>query len=75
MIALILARYGLHIGAALGIVVAFLAWDASRVHKGVMKERVRVENEGKKVDARAQDARRSIAVQPPSRVLDKYYRD
>jgi hypothetical protein len=74
MITLILARYGLHIGAAAGIIVAFLAWDASRVHKGVQKERARVERQGAKTDAKAQEARRAATAQHDKR-LQQYYRD
>lgn len=74
MIALILARYGLHIGIAAALIVGYAAWDASRVQKGVQKERARVERQGSKTHAKAQDARRAAAAKPAS-VLDRYYRD
>lgn len=74
MIALILARYGLHIGLAAAVIVGYVAWDASRVNKGVQKERARVERTGNKIDAKAQDARRAAAAQP-GRVLERHYRD
>ena len=41
---------------------------------GVKQERARVENVGKKVDAKAQKARAAAAIQPDG-VLRKYYRD
>jgi len=54
--------------------VAFFAWDASRVNKGVQKERARVERQGNKIDAKAQDARRAATSQPDKRV-QQYFRD
>ena len=33
----ILARFGVHIGIAVGVIVAFFAWDSSRVNKGRQK--------------------------------------
>lgn len=74
MITILLARYGLHIGLVAGGLVAFFAWDASRVHKGVQKERARVERQGQRTDAKAQDARRAAAAQPDKRV-QQYFRD
>ena len=74
MITALLARYGLHIGIVAGLLVAFLAWDASRVNKGVQKERARVERQGNKIDAKAQDARRAATTQPDKRV-QQYFRD
>jgi len=74
MITVLLARYGLHIGIVAGGLVAFFAWDASRVHKGVQNERARVERQGNKIDAKAQDARRAATAQPDKRV-QQYFRD
>ena len=74
MIALILARYGLHIGLAAALIVGWAAWDASRVNKGVQKERARVERQGNKTDAKAQEARRAATAQHDKR-LQQYYRD
>jgi len=74
MITLILAKYGLHIGVVAGVLVAFFAWDASRVQKGVQKERARVERQGSKIDAKAQEARRAATAQPDKR-LQQYFRD
>lgn len=74
MIAVLLARYGIHIGIVAGLLVMFFAWDASRVNKGVRKERARVEREGNKIDAKAQDARRAATAQPNKRV-QQYFRD
>lgn len=74
MIALILARYGFHIGIAAALIVGYTAWDASRVQKGVQKERARVERQGQKTDAKAQEARRAATAKPAS-VLERFYRD
>jgi hypothetical protein len=71
----ILARYGLHIGLAIGCLVAFLAWDSSRVNKGRQIERAAIEKRGeinaKKADAARRDAERI----PVQRLCDKYARD
>jgi len=42
-IAPIIARFGLHIGVVLGVGVAFLTWDHSRVQKGRTLERAKIE--------------------------------
>lgn len=39
----LLARFGVHIAVAVGFVVAFFAWDSSRVQKGKQLERARIE--------------------------------
>lgn len=39
----IIARFGLHIGVVLGVGVAFLTWDHSRVNKGRALERAKIE--------------------------------
>ena len=39
----LLARYGLHIGISVGFIVAFFAWDSSRVNKGRALERAKIE--------------------------------
>jgi len=70
----ILARYGLHIAAVVGCVVAYFAWARHIEHKGVIKERVRVETKGKEIDAKARDARRA-AERAPHDSLRKYLRD
>ncbi len=74
MIAMILARYGFHLGVAAAVIVGYVAWDATRVQKGVQKERARVERQGAKIDARAQEARRAATAKPGG-VLERYYRD
>lgn len=43
--------------------------------EGQKNERARVENEGKKIDAKARAAKRVVADTPASRVLDPWYRD
>lgn len=63
---------GLTIIACLG---ALRAWDVHRLEaRGVVKEQVRVEKQGMKIDATAQDARRR-AEQRPADSLRSYYRD
>ena len=59
---------GFALVAALG---AVRMWDVSRI---VEKERVRVERQGAKTDAKAQSARRA-AEQRPADSLRGYYRD
>ena len=51
------------------------AFYASAVQKGVQKERVRVEIQAKKTDAKATKARAAVASKPASSVLDGQYRD
>lgn len=60
------------IGATAGL--ACWAWVASIKTKAVQGERVRVEEVGKKIDAKAQTARKR-AVTDADRVLPRYYRD
>ena len=43
LLAPLLARFGVHIAVAVGFVVAFFAWDSSRVQKGRTLERARIE--------------------------------
>lgn len=74
LLAKLLARYGLYLALTAGIGVAALAWDRSRVNKGVEKERVRVETTGRKIDAKAATARRAAESQPHDS-LRGYYRD
>lgn len=50
------------------------AWIASIKSGAVQKERARVETVGKKIDAKAQVARRR-AVTDADRMLERYYRD
>ncbi len=65
-----------------GIVVALIglrAWDVSNQRKvGAVREQVRVETVGKKIDAKAQQKRERVQNAPPSEVdaaLRKYCRD
>lgn len=65
-----------------GIVAVLLglrAWDVSHQRKvGAVREQVRVETVGKKIDGRAQQKRERVQNAPPSEVdaaLRKYCRD
>lgn len=71
MIAAILARYGLHIGICAAVIVGYATWDASRVQKGVQKERQRVQVVGEKIEKKAHAARSGVA----AKTIEKYYRD
>jgi hypothetical protein len=69
-----LADYGIRLALIFGIAASALAWDRSRINKGVKQEQSRVEAEGKKVDAKAAVARRAAEREPDKRLRD-YYRD
>lgn len=69
-----LLRYGGHVAAVVAILVTYGAWGRAKIEKGVEKERVRVEIQGNKTDAKARSARRA-AEQRPAGVLERYYRD
>lgn len=75
MIEIFLARFGLHIAAVLGVVVAFATWDHSRVNKGRALERAAVEQRGEINAQKADAARRSVDKLPADRLRDKYCRD
>ena len=63
---------GLALLAALG---ALRAWDVGHQRSvGIQTERARVENTGKQIDAKAQDARRA-AERRPDDSLRGFYRD
>lgn len=66
-----IARLGL---IAAGALAAWGAWLWQHDSKVIRKEQVRVEEQGKKVDAKAQTARKRAATDA-DRVLPKYYRD
>lgn len=70
----LLARWGYHIGVSAGVLVAFFAWNTKMVHKGVEKERARVEVVGKKTNVEAQAARKKAEANPDA-ALKPYYRD
>jgi hypothetical protein len=74
MIASIIARFGLHLAIGAGVLVTYFAWQKRIEVKAVQAERVRVETEGKKVDAKAREARRA-AESKPHDSLRQYYRD
>ena len=69
-----LADYGIRLALIFGIAATALAWDRSRINKGVKQEQSRVEAEGKKTDAKATFARRAAEREPDKRLRD-YYRD
>lgn len=71
---LLLAKFGVYIAIGAGVLVAYFTWHKTVEHKGVVKERVRVEQVGKKIDAKAQAARRD-AERKPHDSLRQYYRD
>lgn len=74
----LLAKFGIHIAIAAGVLVAYFTWHKTVEHKGVVKERVRVEQVGKKIDAAAQKKRERVERAAPSEVdaaLRKYCRD
>ena len=70
----ILARFGIHIGIAVGVIVAFFAWDSSRVNKGRQLERAAVEQRGEANARKADAARRAVERVPADRLCDKYSR-
>lgn len=70
----LIARYGLHLAIGAGALVMYAAWHHRVETKAVEQERVRVETEGKKVDAKAREARRA-AESKPHDSLRQYYRD
>jgi hypothetical protein len=70
-----LGRYAGMIAAAL---LAMAGWSAWMTHRGVQKERSRVERIGKKIDAQAEAARKKVAAKAPSEIqrdLARYCRD
>ena len=75
LLAPILARYGLHIGIAVGVLVAFFAWDSSRVQKGRKIERDAIEKRGAINADKAEKARTSVDRIPAAKLKDGYFRD
>ena len=71
----ILARFGVHIGIAVGVIVAFFAWDSSRVNKGRQIERTAIEKRGAINADKAEKARTSVDRIPADRLRDKHFRD
>lgn len=71
----ILARFGVHIAVAVGCLVAFFAWDTSRVNKGRQLERAAVEQRGEANARKADAARRAVERVPADRLKDRYVRD
>jgi hypothetical protein len=71
----ILARYGLQIGIAIGCLVAFFAWDSSRVNKGRQIERAALEKRGEINATKAEKARSTVERLPADRLRDRHFRD
>ncbi len=67
-----LSRTFLSIAAALA---AMAVWSGMMVQRGVVKEQARVESVGKKIDARAKQARKAVEKKKPDEIradLKKY---
>lgn len=71
----IIAKFGVRIFMGLGVLVAFLAWDNSRVEKGRAQERQAVEKRGETNAKKADAARRAAERLPADRLRDKWCRD
>ena len=71
----IIARFGVRIAMGLGVLVAFLAWDNSRIEKGRAQERQAVEKRGEINARKAESARRSVDRIPDERLRDRFFRD
>lgn len=71
----IIARFGVKIAMGLGIVVAFFAWDSSRVEKGRSQERAAITERSAKNARKAETARRDADKLPSGRVFDRHCRD
>lgn len=70
-----LARYALALAAGLA---AMAAWSGMMVQRGVVKEQVRVETIGKKLDAKARTVRKAVEAKKPPEIsadLRRYCRD
>ncbi len=68
-------RYVIAAAAALAVMAGLSAWQQE---KGVQKERVRVEAQGKKADAKAKVVRKAVEARKPDEVradLRRYCRD
>lgn len=78
MIAIFFARYGLHLALLAGVVVTVATWDRNRIsraeNRGATQERARVVTEEKKIDAKAEKARRAVAATPADGVLAPWER-
>ena len=74
MISLLAGRGLSIIGVITAAMLALWGWGYSQQHKGVVKERARVQAVGKKLNEKAQRAA-GRARTNPRRVLEQYYRD
>ena len=72
MIAVLLARYTWQLAAGAGIVVAFLAWDSSRVRHGERRMAQKVEQANAVVVKKADGAARKSGDPSARGVLDPY---
>lgn len=68
-------RFAIAAAALVALVGIFTAHNANMRREGELKERARVETEGRKIDAKARAAKRAVAQSPADRVLDPWYRD
>ena len=71
----ILSRFALPLAAALAVMAG---WSWTMQQRGVQREKVRVEAIGKKLDAKAGEARKKVAAKPPSQIqadLKRFCRD
>jgi hypothetical protein len=64
MIASIIARFGLHLAIAAGVLVTYFAWAKRIEVKAVEKERASVIEQGTKVNEKARSARRDAERAP-----------
>lgn len=71
----IIARFGVRIAMGLGVLVAFFAWDNSRVNKGRVEERAAIEKRGETNAKKADAARRAADKLPADRLRDRHCRD
>lgn len=75
MIEALIARFGLHAAVVLGVVVAFVTWDHSRVNKGRALERATIEKATKDGLKKADSAGRKSADPASPGLRSPYYRD
>ena len=69
-----LAKYSIHLAVAAGLVVGYFMWERKIENRGVMKERARVEQTGKKLAKKA-GAAAATAERDPRGVLRTWQRD
>lgn len=65
MITMLIARFGTYIGIGAAVLVAFLAWDSSRVNHGRKLEQAAVEKQNAVVKEKGSSAARKSRVSKP----------